>query len=123
MKKIATDAAPAAIGPYSQAVEHNGTLYCSGQIGLDPESMELKTGLLPQLEQITANIDAVLEAAGKTKQDIIKTTIFVTDISRFAEVNEVYGAWLGTHTPARSTVAVAGLPKGAEIEIEVIAAM
>lgn len=121
MKVLHTDQAPVAIGPYSQAIDTGSLVFCSGQIGLDPQTGEMKEGLDAQITQICANIDAVLAAAGLTKQNIVKTTIFVVDMNDFPRVNELYGTYVGDHKPARSTVGVASLPKGAVVEIEVLA--
>jgi 2-iminobutanoate/2-iminopropanoate deaminase len=121
MKILHTDQAPAAIGPYSQAIDTGSIIFCSGQIGLDPQTGEMKVGLEAQITQICANIDAVLAAAGLTKQNIAKTTIFIIDMNDFPKVNEIYGTYVGDHKPARSTVGVASLPKGAVVEIEVVA--
>ena len=121
MKIYSTDKAPAAIGPYSQAIESNGFLFCSGQLGMNPETGEMKQGVEAQIDQILNNIHAVLAAAGLSKENVVKSTIFITDINDFPTVNERYAAFFGDHKPARSTVGVAGLPKGAVVEIEVIA--
>jgi 2-iminobutanoate/2-iminopropanoate deaminase len=121
---ISTDTAPAAIGPYSQAVQAGGLLFCSGQIPLDPATGELVQGdVTAQAGQVMRNIAAVLEAAGTGFDRVIKTTIFLSDMADFALVNEVYGSWFSAHQPARSTVAVKGLPRGALLEIEVVAAV
>ena len=119
---IQTDKAPAAIGPYSQAVEaDNGMVWFSGQVGLDPATGELKEGLEEQTNQIFRNIEAVLEAAQLKKTNVVKTTVFVTNIGDFLKVNDLYAQFFGDHKPARSTVEVSSLPKGAVIEIEVLA--
>lgn len=119
---INTDKAPAAVGTYSQGVEHNGTYYFSGQIGLEPASMTLKEGFKGQLDQILANIDGLLQACDLTRENIIKTSIFVTDLANFSLVNEAYTNYFQAPYPARSCVEVPALPKGALVEIEVIAA-
>jgi 2-iminobutanoate/2-iminopropanoate deaminase len=122
VKKIhLTKAAPAPIGPYSQAVEVDGIIYCSGQIPLDAESGQIigKTAG-EQAQKVMTNIQAVLTAADVDFSKIVKTTIFLTDMADFQSVNEVYGAYFKSEPPARSTVAVAGLPKGVKVEIEVI---
>lgn len=120
MKVIDTDAAPKAIGPYCQAVVVNGLLYSSGQIPLTP-SGELVTGdIEAQTEQVFSNLKAVLEAAGASLGDVVKTTVFVQDLGDFARLNAVYERSFGTHKPARSTVQVARLPRDALVEIEVI---
>jgi len=123
MKKIfETKKAPAPIGPYSQAVEANGFLFCSGQIALDPVSGQILNGsVAEQAELVMKNISGVLEEAKLGFDDIVKTTIFLTDMADFPAVNEVYGKFFKSQPPARSTVAVAGLPRGVKVEIEVIA--
>ena len=119
---IATNTAPAAIGPYSQAVQAGELLFCSGQIPLDPATGELVQGdVTVQAGQVMKNISAMLAAAGAGFEDVIKTTIFLADMADFAAVNEVYGSCFTAHKPARSTVAVKGLPRGALLEIEIIA--
>ena len=121
---MSTDKAPAAIGPYSQAVLCGNMLFCSGQIPLDPATGELVTGdITVQAEQVMSNIAAMLNAADATFSDVIKTTIYLVDMADFAAVNEVYGARFPGHKPARSTVAVKSLPRGALLEIEVIASL
>ncbi|MBC8205692.1 MAG: RidA family protein [Kiritimatiellaeota bacterium] len=124
MKKdiIRTDAAPKPIGPYSQAVEHDGTLYCSGQIPVDPITGDIPETAEAQTHLVLANLRAILKAAGAELEDVVKTTIFLTDLKIFASVNAIYGEYFDEATaPARSTVQVAGLPKGVLIEIEAIA--
>ena len=119
--KISTDKAPKAIGPYSQAVLCGGMLYTSGQIALSPESGELVgDSIAEQTEQIMKNLSAVLEAAGTSFDNVVKTTCFLADIADFAVFNEVYGKYI-TSAPARSCVAVKSLPKGALAEVEAIA--
>ena len=118
---VSSSNAPAAIGPYSQAIVADGTVYCSGQIGLDPASGELADGLEAQAERALRNLSAVLDAAGLTFADVVKTTIFLTDMADFAAVNAIYASAMPEPPPARSTVAVAALPKGALVEIEAIA--
>jgi 2-iminobutanoate/2-iminopropanoate deaminase len=121
-KIIATDKAPKAIGPYSQAVRAGGFLFCSGQIPLDPATGEMVAGEISlQAERVMENIGAVLAAAGLCFDDVVKSTIFLADLGDFAAVNEVYGRRFSGDPPARSTVEVKGLPKGAGVEIEVIA--
>lgn len=121
IKKISTDKAPKAIGPYSQAVLCGGMLYTSGQIALSPESGELVgENIAEQTEQIMKNLSAVLEKAGTSFDNVVKTTCFLADIADFAAFNEVYGRYI-TSAPARSCVAVKSLPKGALAEVEVIA--
>ena len=123
MNKIHTDKAPAAVGPYSQAIEINGLLYTSGQIALDPVTGELvgKT-IEEQAEQVMKNLVAILEAAGTKPENVVKTLCFLTDIKDFAAFNEVYARYF-TEKPARSCVGVRELPKGAICEVEVIAAV
>ena len=119
---ISTAHAPAAIGPYSQAIRADGYLFCSGQLGLDPSTGEFVAGdVAAQAEQSLRNLGAVLEAAGLTFGDVVKTTIFLADIADFATVNAVYGRFVTDPPPARSTVAAAALPKGGRVEIEEIA--
>ena len=121
INKISTDKAPKAIGPYSQAILCGGMLYTSGQIALSPENGELVgENIAEQTEQIMKNLSAVLEAAGTSFQNVVKTTCFLADIADFAAFNEVYGKYI-TSAPARSCVAVKSLPKGALAEVEVIA--
>ena len=123
MKKvISTKNAPAAIGPYSQAVQVSPFLFCSGQIALDPVSGNVvEGGVKEQTQQVMKNIEAVLKEANLGFSDIVKTTIFLTSMSDFSVVNEVYGQHFSSNPPARSTVAVAGLPRGVLVEIEVLA--
>jgi len=119
---IATSGAPAAIGPYSQAIAVDGLLFCSGQLGLDPASGAIvEGGVEAQAERSLDNLTAVLDAAGLTWSDVVKTTIFLADIADFAAVNAVYGRFTPGPPPARSTVQVAALPKGGLVEIEAIA--
>ena len=121
LKKIATDKAPSAIGPYSQAVICGNMLYTSGQIPLDPESGAMVgTDIKSQAERVMKNLSAVLEAAGTSFDNVVKTTCFLSDMSDFAAFNEVYAKYI-TSAPARSCVAVKSLPKGALVEVEVIA--
>jgi 2-iminobutanoate/2-iminopropanoate deaminase len=124
MKKIiSTSEAPAAIGPYSQAVRSGRFLFCSGQIPLDPKSGQIISGdIAAQTRRVLDNIAAVLRAEGLTFDNVVKTTIFVTDLGDFQTVNEIYGSYFKQDPPARSTVQVSALPKGAKVEIEVIAA-
>ena len=119
---VHTPQAPAAIGPYSQAVVANGMVFTAGQIALDPETMEVVAGdVVAQAERVLANLGAVLQAAGASWSTVVKTTIFLADMADFARVNEVYGRALGEARPARSTVAVAGLPRNVRVEIEAVA--
>lgn len=119
---VNTDKAPAAVGTYSQGVEVSGITYFSGQIGLDPSTMEMKPGFKEQLDQILKNIDGLLEAQDLKRDNIVKTSIFVTDLGNFSEVNIAYENYFKDPFPARSCVEVPALPKGALVEIEVIAA-
>ncbi|HPC98569.1 MAG TPA: RidA family protein [Bacteroidales bacterium] len=123
MKKIiTTQAAPSAVGPYSQAVEVNGTLFISGQIPLDPSTGKIISGgIAEQTEQVLRNVGAILEAAGYTYEDVVKSTCFLKDISDFKAMNEVYSRFYPSNPPARSAFAVKDIPLGALIEIETIA--
>lgn len=123
MKKIiSTPEAPAAIGPYSQAVRVGSTIYCAGQIPLDPTSGQMVSGgISEQTRRVMQNLAAVLKAAGLTFENVVKTTIFLTDFNDFQTINEIYGSHFTKEPPARSTVQVAALPKGAKVEIDVIA--
>jgi 2-iminobutanoate/2-iminopropanoate deaminase len=118
---IKTELAPEAVGTYSQGVEYKGTYYFSGQIGLEPKSMAMADGFRPQLDQIMENIDGLLKSQDLSRENIIKTSIFVTDLANFGKVNEVYIKYFSEPYPARSCVQVPALPKGALVEIEVIA--
>jgi len=122
MRVIATDAAPKAIGPYSQAIALEQLIFTAGQVALDPNSGELVgRTTAEQTEQVFANLKAVLEAAGTSLGNVVKTTVYLADMADFAQMNEVYAKHFGTHKPARSTVQAAGLPKNARVEIDVIA--
>ena len=122
-KTIATTEAPAAIGPYSQATRIGHLVFCSGQIPLDPNTGQIVAGdIKEQTRRVMDNITAVLRAEGLGFEDIVKTTIFLTSLGDFQIVNELYGSYFNSDPPARSTVQVSGLPKGANLEIEVIAA-
>ena len=119
---VETKDAPQAIGPYSQAIVSGGFLYCSGQIPLDPKSGEMITGgIEEQAKRVLENLQNLVRAAGSDLSQVVKTTIFLTDLSHFAKVNELYGKYFQKPFPARSTIQVAALPKGAAIEIEAIA--
>lgn len=119
-----TDRAPEAIGPYSQAVSAGGFLFTSGQIALDPATGALvEGGFDAQARQVLRNLQHVLESAGASFQDVVKATIYVTDMAHFPLLNELYGEALGAHRPARSTVQAADLPKGALVEIDLVAAL
>jgi 2-iminobutanoate/2-iminopropanoate deaminase len=121
-KTISTSEAPAAIGSYSQAMRSGNFLFCSGQIPLDPKSGQIVSGdIATQTRRVLDNIGAVLKAEGLTFENIVKTTIFLTDLGDFQTVNETYGSYFKQQPPARSTVQVSALPKGAKIEIEVVA--
>jgi 2-iminobutanoate/2-iminopropanoate deaminase len=119
---ISTNGAPAAIGPYSQAIGSADFVFCSGQLGLDPVTGDMVDGGVgAQAERALRNLTAVLDAAGLTFSDVVKTTVFLADIADFAEVNGIYAAFMPDPAPARSTFAVGALPKGGLIEIEAIA--
>lgn len=119
---VATSGAPGAIGPYSQAIRSDPFVFCSGQVGLDPATGELVAGgVEAQAERAMTNLTAVLDAAGVGWIDVVKTTIFLADIADFATVNAVYGRYMPDPPPARSTVGVGGLPKGALVEVEATA--
>lgn len=121
-KSVRTDDAPAPIGPYSQAVMSGSDVFCSGQIALDPATGAIVEGdVRAQTEQVLKNLGAVLRAAGCDYADVVKTTIFLVDMADFAVVNEVYADYFDVSKPARSTVAVAGLPRGVRVEIDAIA--
>ena len=122
MRVIATDAAPKAIGPYSQAIVTDGLIYTAGQVAIDPTTGELvgKT-IVEQTEQVFRNLEAVLAAAGTSLAHVVKSTVYLADMADFAQMNEVYARHFGSHKPARSTVQAAGLPRNARIEIDVIA--
>ena len=123
MKKIiSTTDAPAAVGPYSQAIRAGNLVFCSGQIPLDPGSGKMVEGdITAQTRRVLQNIAAVLRAEGLSFENIVKTTIFLTDLGDFQTVNELYGSYFKSDPPARSTVQVPALPKGANVEIEVVA--
>ncbi|GGK32028.1 reactive intermediate/imine deaminase [Caldalkalibacillus thermarum] len=121
LKKVQTQDAPQAIGPYSQAVQVGSLLFTSGQIPLTPDGKLVEGDVRAQTRQVLANLEAVLKAAGATLNDVIKTTVFIKDMNEFAQVNEVYGEIFGEHKPARSCVEVARLPKDVRVEIECIA--
>lgn len=119
---VSTDKAPAAIGPYSQATIAGGFLFTAGQIPLDPATMEIVSGEIePQTRQVMANLRAVLEQAGVSWKDVVKTTVFLQDMADFPRFNEVYSASIDGARPARSTVQVAALPRGVSVEVELIA--
>ncbi|MCB0117811.1 MAG: RidA family protein [Anaerolineales bacterium] len=119
---IHTDKAPKAIGPYSQAVQIGNFIYTAGQVGLDPTSMEMVPGgIEEQTRQVLTNLSSVLDAAGSSLSQVVKTTVFLDDMNDFAKMNTIYTEFFNENPPARSTVAVAGLPKGALVEIECVA--
>ncbi len=120
---IATSAAPAAIGPYSQAVSTGSLVYTAGQIGLNPATGKMTEGIENQARQVMANLAAILTAAGSSLDQVIKTTIFLQDMADFAAVNAIYGEAFSATPPARSTVEVSRLPAGALVEIEVVASV
>ena len=121
LKEVATPAAPAAIGPYSQAIEIDGFVFCSGQLGLDPVTGQLLDGVADQTERALLNLEAVLAAADMSTADVVKTTVFLVDLGDFTLVNATYSRHFAQPAPARSTVQVAALPRGALIEIEAVA--
>lgn len=122
LRAVSTSVAPAAIGPYSQAIEVQGILYCSGQIPLDPETMELVSGgIEPETKRVFRNLAAVLTAGGSGLEHVVKVTLYLTDLGDFDVVNKIFQAAFKAHKPARSTVQVAALPKGARIEIDAVA--
>ncbi len=124
MKIIATKNAPGAIGPYSQAVEANGTLYCSGQIAIVPETGEmLSGGAAEQSRQVMKNLQSILAEAGLSFSNVVKTTCYLADMKDFAVFNEIYAEFMGDNRPARACVAVRELPKGALVEVDAIAVM
>lgn len=124
MEALYTDKAPAALGPYSQAIKHGNTLYLSGQVGIDPTVGKLNNASLEtETHQVMKNIGAVLQHAGIGYDRIIKCSIFLLDMGRFAEVNAIYGSYFKAPFPARETVQVSALPAGAQVEISVIAAL
>ena len=119
-----TPRAPRAIGPYSQATRANGLLFTAGQVGFDPATGELVDGgIAEQTERVLQNVRAILEAEGLTLASVVKTTVFLVDMADFADMNAVYARAFGEHRPARSTVAVAALPRGARVEIEAVAVL
>ena len=122
-KAIHTDAAPAAIGPYSQAIRAGDTVYLSGQVGLDPATGNLREGTEAQTRQVFANLKAVAEAAGGSLDDIVKLTVLLADLADFAKMNEIMTAYFKPPYPARATYQVAGLPRGARIEVEAVLAL
>ncbi len=122
LKSVHTDQAPAAIGPYSQAMISDGWVFVSGQIPFDPATMtQVEGGIAEQTERSLKNVRAILEAAGAGMDTVVKTTVFLADMGDFAAMNEVYARHFGDHRPARAAVEAAGLPKGVDVEIECVA--
>ena len=120
MKEVRTKSAPSPVGPYSQAVEA-GAVYCAGQIGLNPETGNLESGVVAQTAQALLNIEAVLAAAGLGMKNVVKTTVFLADIAEYTQMNEEYAKYFTPPFPARSTVQAGALPRGARVEIDAIA--
>lgn len=118
---IATDKAPAAVGPYSQAVAAEGMLYVSGQLGLNPETMKLAEGFAAQAEQAMSNLGAILAEAGCKVTDIVSVDVFLVDMNEFKTLNEIYADFMGDHKPARAAIQVAALPLGGQVEVKCIA--
>ena len=124
IEPVSTPGAPRAIGPYSQGIRTAGFLFTAGQVGFDPSTGELVDGgIAEQTGRVLENIRAILEAAGSDLSQVVKTTVFLVDMADFGAMNEVYARVFGDHRPARSTVAVAALPRGARVEIEAVAAL
>ncbi|HEX8694167.1 MAG TPA: RidA family protein [Longimicrobium sp.] len=124
LQTVHTDEAPAAIGPYSQAVVANGFVFTAGQVAFHPSSMQIVEGdVAAQTERVMENLQAILRAAGSDLSAVVKTTVFLRDMNDFAAMNEVYGRWFGEHKPARSTVQAARLPRDVAVEIEAIAVL
>lgn len=121
MKTVHTNKAPVAVGPYSQAIEASGFIFVAGQIGIDPKTNNLLEGLENQMHQIMKNLLAVLQQAKVDFTHVVKTTIYVKNMSDYVKVNEIYGTYFADHKPARATIGVSELPKGALVEIEMIA--
>ena len=120
--RVQTDGAPKAIGPYSQAIKANGLVFASGQIPLDPTTMQIvEGGIREQTERVMNNLSAVLQAAGSSLDRVVKTTVFLADLADFADMNETYGRFFGEAPPARSTVQVSRLPRDVRVEIDLIA--
>ena len=120
--RVQTENAPAAIGPYSQAIKANGFVFVSGQIPIDPRTGQfVEGGIQEQTEQVLKNLCAILEASGSSLNQVVKTTVFLADMQDFASMNEVYSGFFGETPPARATVAAAGLPRNARVEIEAVA--
>ncbi len=119
-KIIHTDHAPAAIGTYSQAVQAGNTVYCSGQIGLDPQTMQMAAGIDAQIKRVFNNLKAVAEAAGGSLNDVVRFTVYLTDLKHFAKVNEIMATYLQEPYPARAAIGVASLPRDALVEIDAV---
>jgi reactive intermediate/imine deaminase len=118
---ITSEKAPKAVGPYSQAVRVGDLVFTAGQIGLDPQTMELVEGLEAQVRQVLQNMSHVLEASGSSLKDVVKTTVFMQDLAEFAQMNAIYTEFFTQNYPARSTIQIAALPRGARVEIECVA--
>ena len=122
MEYVQTEGAPAAIGPYSQAVVSQGLVFVSGQIPIDPASGQLVDGpFADQVRQVLTNLDAILMAAGSSRDRVLKVNVYLTDMGRFAELNEIYGEFFGHHRPARAAIEVSRLPKDVAVEMELVA--
>jgi 2-iminobutanoate/2-iminopropanoate deaminase len=121
MKEVRVDDAPSPIGPYSQAIVHGDLVFCSGQLGLDPATGVLADGAVEQARQALKNLEAVLKGAGSSLHKALKVTVFLTDLSSFSEMNKVYAEFFAPPFPARTAIQVSALPKGAAVEIDVIA--
>jgi 2-iminobutanoate/2-iminopropanoate deaminase len=122
LKHVTTNDAPAAIGPYSQGIIASGFLYSAGQLAIDPASGQMVKGdIVAQTERVMENLQAILQSAGASWSDVVKTTVYLQDLAHFPTVNEIYARWIGDARPARSTVQVAALPRGALIEVDLIA--
>lgn len=119
-KIIHTDQAPKAIGTYSQAVQTGNTVYCSGQIGLDPQTMQMADGIDAQIHRVFDNLKAVADAAGGTLNDVVRFTVYLTDLKHFAKVNEIMATYLAEPYPARAAIGVASLPRDALVEIDAV---
>jgi 2-iminobutanoate/2-iminopropanoate deaminase len=124
VEQVQTEKAPEAIGPYSQATIANGFLYSAGQIAIDPASGQMTGGdIVAQTERVMQNLQAILDAAGTGWDSVVKTTVYLNDLAHFPTVNEIYGKWIGSARPARSTVQVSALPRGALVEIDLVAVL
>jgi 2-iminobutanoate/2-iminopropanoate deaminase len=124
VEQVQTEKAPEAIGPYSQGTIANGFLYSAGQIAIDPASGQMTGGdIIAQTERVMQNLQAILDAAGTGWDSVVKTTVYLNDLAHFPTVNEIYGKWIGSARPARSTVQVSALPRGALVEIDLVAVL